>query len=357
MAIVRDLFPGGNTSEGFFSYYDYIIEKDANRIFILKGGPGVGKSSLMKNIGKEFIDKGYDLEYHHCSSDDHSIDSITIPKLRVAMIDGTAPHIVDPKNPGAVDEIINLGEYWDKDEMEKNKGEIICISNEVGKCFKRAYKFLKASRPIMDDIIEMNLEAMDFGKVNLATNKLISEIFKESLYSSIKGNIRHLFASAYTPNGHISYNKSILSIATKIYRLKGDYGTGKTTIFRKIYNEAIERGIDVEVLHTPLIPQKIESIYIKDMELGITISDKLEDENNILDLNEYIDYSILNKYRNKIDEDKETLNELTLKAIENLKEAKAVHDKLEKLYIKNINFDQVDNLKEELVDRILKYDK
>ncbi len=90
----KRVFPGGNTSKGFFSYYDYLIEKDANRIFVIKGGPGVGKSSMMKKIGKEMIDRGYDVEFHHCSSDNNSIDGIVIPKLKVAMVDGTAPHLI-----------------------------------------------------------------------------------------------------------------------------------------------------------------------------------------------------------------------------------------------------------------------
>ncbi|WP_425446644.1 ATPase [Dethiothermospora halolimnae] len=90
---IKRVFPGGNTSKGFYSYYDNIIEKDANRIFILKGGPGTGKSSLMKSIGKEMLNKGYDIEYHHCSSDNGSIDGVVVPKLKVAMIDGTAPHV------------------------------------------------------------------------------------------------------------------------------------------------------------------------------------------------------------------------------------------------------------------------
>jgi len=89
---IRRVFPGGNTSKGFYSYYDNIINKDANRIFILKGGPGTGKSSLMKKIGQILLDKGYDVEYHHCSSDNNSVDGIVIPKLKVGLIDGTAPH-------------------------------------------------------------------------------------------------------------------------------------------------------------------------------------------------------------------------------------------------------------------------
>jgi len=106
---VRHMFAGGNTSKGFFSYYDYVLPQEkAERIFILKGGPGVGKSTFMKKIAEGLCSEGCDMEYMHCSSDPGSLDGVVFPKKGVAIIDGTAPHIVDPKNPGAVDEIIHL---------------------------------------------------------------------------------------------------------------------------------------------------------------------------------------------------------------------------------------------------------
>ena len=47
----RHMFPGGNTSKGFFSYYDFVLPQEkAKRILILKGGPGVGKSSFMRKL-------------------------------------------------------------------------------------------------------------------------------------------------------------------------------------------------------------------------------------------------------------------------------------------------------------------
>ena len=48
-----------------------------------------------------------------CSSDNNSLDGIVIPKLKIAILDGTA-HVVDPVFPGVVDEIINLGQFWDE---------------------------------------------------------------------------------------------------------------------------------------------------------------------------------------------------------------------------------------------------
>ncbi|MDK2888295.1 MAG: hypothetical protein PWP72_1173 [Thermoanaerobacter sp.] len=91
---LKKVFPGGNTWRGFHSFYDYIIEPDATRIFVIKGGPGVGKSTFMRKIGEEMLERGYDVEFHCCSSDNGSLDGVVIPAIRVALLDGTAPHRV-----------------------------------------------------------------------------------------------------------------------------------------------------------------------------------------------------------------------------------------------------------------------
>lgn len=91
---IKNVFPGGNTSYGFYSFYQYIISQDtARRKICIKGGPGTGKSTLMKKVGEFFNQKGYDIEYHHCSSDNNSLDGVVIKGLDVAILDGTAPHV------------------------------------------------------------------------------------------------------------------------------------------------------------------------------------------------------------------------------------------------------------------------
>ena len=106
---IRNIYPGGNTPEGFYSYYNYILpQRKAEKIFCLKGGPGVGKSTFMKEIGKYFSEKGEDVDLLWCSSDADSLDGVVLKSRRAALVDGTKPHIVDPVNPAAVDKIVDL---------------------------------------------------------------------------------------------------------------------------------------------------------------------------------------------------------------------------------------------------------
>ena len=106
---IRHLFPGNNTSEGFFSFYQYLPPQPEKltRYYIIKGGPGVGKSTFMRTIAETMVDMGYDAELHHCSSDNASLTS-GFARPGVA-VDGTAPHVIDPFP--AQRKIINLGEF------------------------------------------------------------------------------------------------------------------------------------------------------------------------------------------------------------------------------------------------------
>ena len=351
---IRKIFPGANTANGSFNFFDNIIQGDINRIFCFKGGPGVGKSSLMKKIAQEFIDRGYDVELHHCPSDPSSLDALLIKKLGVVLLDGTSPHIVDPKNPGAVDEIVNLGEFWNVENLEKNKDEIIKVGKDISASFRRAYKFLKAAEPIYFDIEEKYSNSMNFGKVNLLVDEFIEKLFKKTSNSGQYKKERHLFGTAITPIGHIDYADSLLSEADRVYYLNGEIGCGRTTFLRKVYEKAVEKGMKVEVYHYPLIPDKIETILINDLKIGITTSNIYKDKETI-DLTEFLDKDKLLKYEDDINFDKHIFDELINYAISNLKRAKSKHDIVESYYVPNMYFDEINKLKDELIQKILKY--
>ena len=86
-------FLGANSPDGFYSLYDQMIDPvQARRIYILKGGPGCGKSSLMRRVAQAMEEKGASVEYIACSGDPDSLDAVVFPALNTAIVDGTAPH-------------------------------------------------------------------------------------------------------------------------------------------------------------------------------------------------------------------------------------------------------------------------
>lgn len=357
---VKHVFPGGNTTVGFYSFYDQILPQDiANHIYVLKGGPGVGKSSFMKKIGKKITDLEYQVEYHHCSSDPNSLDALVIPKLKVAFIDGTSPHIVDPINPGAVDEILNLGQYWDEVGLKQNKGKIIETNNEIKRLFDKAYQYLKASKEIYDSYEYTERLPLNTLAYNQAKVRLIDEVFTSVESKNKIGKERHLFAFALTPIGITEYRDTIICDCDKHYLIKESIGASSEQIMYELVQEALRRGLDVECYHSPIKISKFVDIIIPEINTSISIENdyqkiefKFDDE---IDLTSLLDKDTINTIKNELKDDKDIFEMLLYKALNYINKAKSVHDKLEEYYIPNMNFNEINKLISDIVNKILRY--
>lgn len=87
---IKHYFLGANGPKGFVSLYREFCSPDSgNFLWVIKGGPGCGKSTFMKKIGKAAEDAGLDVEYVLCSSDPDSLDGVLIPQWHVGYADGT----------------------------------------------------------------------------------------------------------------------------------------------------------------------------------------------------------------------------------------------------------------------------
>ncbi len=91
-------FLGGNTPTGFYSLYHQLSDPTRMRaLYIIKGGPGSGKSSLMRRVERHAQAAGLETQEVLCSGDPDSLDAVILPQLRAALVDGTAPQGVVPK--------------------------------------------------------------------------------------------------------------------------------------------------------------------------------------------------------------------------------------------------------------------
>lgn len=356
---IRRAFLGGNTELGFYSYYDYILQKEmARKKFIIKGGPGTGKSTFMKKIGAILHEKGFNIEYMHCSSDTNSIDGIVIPEIRVAMLDGTAPHVVEPAYPGVVDEIIDLGRFWNTNEIETKKSDIITKSKEKSRLFAMAYRYLKAAGAIYDNIYELASVSVERSNLNAFANEIIDEIFLGEGNSFIEGKERKLFASAITPEGLVNYINTLFPKG-KIFGLLSDIGSGSEHILSKIRYAAIEKGYNIECFFCALKPEKIEHLIIPEKNISFTTINKYHnpdiDTDKIINLNELRNNKIYEKSKEAVEYNTSLFEKLLNKGVSAIKESKAVHSILESYYSRSMDFDKLEECREAILDRILSY--
>ncbi|MDE3840397.1 hypothetical protein C0966_13745 [Bacillus methanolicus] len=352
---VLNYYAGGNTARGFHSLFESNLQ-NLNRLFILKGGPGTGKSTLMKKVGEEWLQKGFTIEYIHCSSDNDSIDGVIIPALKAGIVDGTAPHVIEPKVPGAIENYINLGEAWDADVLSGQKEEIKKLTNDISKAFKSAYAVFKEALKIHDEWEKIYIENMDFEKANKLTSTLLEDFFGNIILNK-KSIVKHRFLGAATPKGAVNFVQNLTEDVPKRYFIKGRPGSGKSTLLKKIAAKAEETGFDAEVYHCGFDPNSLDMVIIR--ELGICIFDSTapheyfpsREGDEIIDMYK----SIIEPNTDEIFADKiEMLSKQyrfkMKEATSYLKLAKSLHDELEKIYVQAMNFSVVDRLTDNITN-------
>lgn len=354
----RDIYPGGNTPYGFYSYYNYILsQRKAEKIICIKGGPGVGKSTLMRQTGNYFLEKGEDVDFFWCSSDPDSLDGILLKDRCVAIVDATSPHIIEPKNPGAVDEIINLGDYWNTNLLTKNKTSIIECNERIKECFNITYGYLKcafAQYEFMSDVIQ---KLIDDNLIDDTVNSIIEKMKNIINKRDGKGNRRKFFASAITPAGIKNCLDSLLNGIEKVIVVKAPIGFKSELIMKPLSDELVKYGVDIEEYYCPMDPEhKIEHLIVPSERFAIVSCNKYHEVKTASNMKEQISTRIIQENSQLL---QDILMDLQKNAEENINnaisilvKAKEYHDKLEGYYIPCMNFKKVEKLTTSIIKSI-----
>lgn len=368
---VKMFFPGGNTCLGFYSFYDNIIEPDAKRIFIIKGGPGVGKSTFMRHIGEELRDLGYDLEFHWCASDNKSLDAVVIPALCIALVDGTAPHVYDPRNPGAVEEIVNLGDYWDEAKLSVHKKGIIAANQRVARHFATAFSSLRVAKLAREEEKSYRSEGVDVNFLNRLIGLLLREIFGEKVpWGTGVSRERHLFVSALTPGGIVHYLPPVLEGINKginrLYVVKGEPGTGKENVLQEVAELAYRCGLKCEVYHCAFDPTQVDLVVLPERKTAVlNLFPELDyDPASLPGLEVYQEYDFnscvgaeyVSFYQDELGYTRRLFADCLSRALAYLKKAEETHGELEQYYIEAMDFEGVERMRRDVLERILAYE-
>ncbi len=356
---IKNIYPGGNTSQGFYSFYENVLS-GLDRVFILKGGPGTGKSSMVRKIGEKYLAKGFDITYLHCSSDNNSLDGVIIDN-KIAIVDGTAPHVIDPKLPGIVDEIINLGECWDRDKLIPYKNEISEMRSQITLHYKKAYDFFHQAKIVHDDWEQIYLSEMDFVKADEVTENLINLIVG-SKKDDGPAKRSDMFFGAITPNGSVNFYHELTEDIGMRFFVKGRPGTGKSTMMKKIANAALNAGFDTEVYHCAFDPQSVDMVIIPKLDVVILDGTAPHVFNPLRPMDILVDMYALclpmdidKRRRDEIDAVAKKYDELFKQGLPHIKEAKKLHIEIEKYYIEAMDYTKVEERQRYIEEEIDKY--
>lgn len=360
--MIRHYFVCANTSRGFINYFDSNL-KNLKKVYILKGGPGTGKSTLMKKIGYTFERMDYEVEFIHCSSDVESLDGVVVRKIGFAIVDGTAPHVIEPTAPGALEEYVHLGIAWDLEKLEENTSKILEIQENIKECYKNVYQAFENAIKVHDDWEKCYITEMNFEKADLLAERMSQTIIGDAK-TDYQGEEVHRFFGATTPTGPVDYINNLTQEMQTRYFIKGRSGTGKSSMLKKIAKYAVNQGYAIEIYHCAFDPNSLDMVIIPELKTCIFDSTAPHEyfpskaNDHIVDVyEECVNPGTDEKYADELSVIQDRYNAYIKRAKENLRKAKAYHDELEKFYIEATDFTKINEIRKNLYDRILKLKK
>lgn len=355
LVLVFRSFLGALTPYGFTGYFDELSRLDSeNRTYIIKGGPGCGKSSMMKRIGEKLEAEGNDIEYIHCSSDPQSLDGVICERLGFALADGTSPHVLEPALPAARQSVLSLYDCIDEAALTEVRAALTELTAKNKRCFERAGRFISASASLYSDLQRTAEGFLLNSKLERYVKNLSERVFPSKSEAELFEKNR--FLTAATPDGIVSFARENLATCTYRYILKDRFGAFAHKTLGLLREEAKKRGIPAIVCRSFLSPyDRLEALFFPSLSLCFIVSGFLSPLSGegcrVIHGSRFYDSDALRTRANRLAFCKKTVLSLLTQGCEILYEARAVHGDIEAYFKDNFDFERLHEREEDLLTK------
>ena len=331
-------FLGANTAEGFFSLYGGFCRGEGDYLRIVKGGPGTGKSGFMRALGREAARRGYDTQLVRCSGDPGSLDGLYIPALGLGWVDGTAPHVSEPRIFGADSDYGNLGRFCRTPFSPADAARAAALSAAYKERYERAYALLAAGERLEAALSPPACGGKTAERAEAVLRALVDRVAPPC---EREGALSRRFAGAVSCEGPVR-DETSLEACSLIYVCEDGCGLASGAL-AAARDEALSRGQSVVELLSPLDSRSTVGVLITELRAAFVRAAPQHGSHTKV---------ALDRLCGSLDEIKERRRQLrgarrerarcTEAACRVLSEAKVLHDELEAVCRPYMDFPSLD---------------
>ncbi len=342
-------FFGVNNAAGYVSLFDKLYDPyRAGEHIILKGGPGTGKSTLMKRVADLLESRGVFVERGWCSADPQSLDAVFAPELNFSIMDGTAPHVLEPTLPGVTETLVDLSAAWDRAYLREHLEEIGDLVRANRNEHRKCAEYLRLASQLDAHAADLAGACVDTAKLLRYSTRLARRLIPERK-GAAPGRVRHRLLSCPTPAGIVTLHETVAAFCDRVIAVEDPFGVCSAFVADTIAAAAAANGSDVYVCTCPLAPlTRTEHVIVPDLRLAIFTDNAyhhpLGVTGNTVHAARFYDRDEFAARREKMSFAKRAQKDMVDEAVRKLSLAKDLHDRIEEYYGKATDFDVVDSL-------------
>jgi len=320
---IRHYFLEAFTPYGYISLLGETL-KEIEKAYILSGGLGTGKSTMIKFIGIQLADRGYDVDYIRSSREPDSVAGLYLPKSKLCLLN--EKEFVLPATLGSQYYKISLDSLCQQSKLQEHQSRITELAERLTLIEEKVIQQLKEEYPFHSQEEKFTIPFRILSPENnthrtSSTNNEVIEIL-----SKVRENcLSYCFLHALQVDGWLNLAPKYIEDYDRICLESGD----SSKILIEILQEVSCLGQVIEIIVNPLRPDIVLGIVFPEKKLAVWQGNPVK-----------IEEQGFNKVHG------EQLREI-------LEQYKTVRIELKNLCNDTINFRGLDELRHELLSKIL----
>lgn len=344
-------FMSATTSGGFVSNFGELVDENRyKRVYLIKGGAGSGKSTLIKKAAEKASLTQNRLELIHCSADPDSLDAAILGDTTI--LDATFPHMTEPCLPGVFERMVTLYDCFDNAVLRQNETDIrrALGDEEINK--SRADSFIRAAGLLLYSNESIAARCINSEKLSGFIARLcMREIKKAKTYKSEQ---RKRYLSALSGDGVFMFTDTAQKLCSRLFVINDDNGAVSGIILDGLLRAALSAGHIVYSCACPLSKSgRIEHLFIPELSLGFMTSNKFHpielSAAKTIHTSRFLDKEKMRQYSYRTSFQRKAARELLKEAAGFLSRRLSAHKRLEEFYAQACN----DSLRKEVCDSVL----
>ncbi|MBQ8415946.1 MAG: hypothetical protein IJX13_03455 [Clostridia bacterium] len=335
-------FAASNSVSGFLSYYAEIFNAARiKHVYAVKGGPGTGKSRFLRDVAEYAERLGWSGEYIYCSSDPLSLDAVILSRRDencIALLDATAPHVYEPTCPGAREDMINLGAFWNAGLLSAQIQEIEQLNTEKSNAYRRSYRFLAGLGQMSRNRDMLVAPYIRREKIQRFAEKILQNVPRGREYFC-----RPALIHSIGMRGEVGFD-TYFADARKLYIVEDCRGAAQY-LMAELGNMAQELRQPIRVSHDPIEPEKIDGLFFASLGLAVAVcrDEECDYSRKKINMRRFVDTAAMKGVRSELNYTERMIRAMKNGAMDALEKVREIHFRLEEIYSSAMDFEAKEN--------------
>lgn len=336
-------FLGANSAKGFVSLYPE-VQREGRPVLVIKGGPGCGKATCIRRLAQAL---GGAEEWYHCSSDPDSLDGVVAGGK--VLLDGTAPHLLEPTFPGCDGDYLTLPAFRDLPGLQSKKEALYALKAASAAHYQGAYRQLAAVEQVREER-RQTARALLKKPPRTRAAGLLQRLVPRQQGS---GRVYLRFLEGVTPKGWLCLEDTVRACAHTIIAVSDRYGVGEG-LLQALREGALERGHRVYACMDPLAPERLRHLLLPDCGVAFVTreGENFAGADRTLHLEHLLAGETLGQERGRLRLLERLERSLLADGVAHLAAAHALHDKMEVLYRPHVDWEAMEAHYRVLAERL-----